>query len=199
VSRTVSLREKALPVISPHGADPSAVHHKEYAALIQRLFQGRAVVAVMGVSSSEGVTGICEEIASELADLGRRVVVVSVQILLHSSPLAVPNESSFTQGPARNVWYWPSFGGQQVEFFKSRATAGPDNWLDSLRRNFDAVLLDCPSLDTAPGSASIAALAEATVLVVEAAKTPKRELIRTQRALQLSFVKLAGCILTHAK
>lgn len=195
MSRTVSFREKTLPVISAHGADTSAVHHK-YGALIQRLFQGRNVVAIMGASSSEGVAAICEEVASELADLGRRVVVVSVQTLLHSSPLAVPNESTFTQGRALNVWHWPSFAGQQVEFFKSHA--GPDNWLDSLRRNFDSVLLDCAPLDT-PGSASIAALAEATVLVVEAAKTPKRELIRTQRALQLSFVKLAGCILTNAK
>ena len=96
------------------------------------------------------------------------------------------------------MWHWPSRPGQQNEFFNFRAPAGPGNWLDSLRGNFDSVLLDCPALEKAPGGVAVGAMAEAAVLAVEA-HTPRIQVLRDQRALQLSGVKLAGCILVNAK
>jgi hypothetical protein len=97
------------------------------------------------------------------------------------------------------VYLWPPPAAQQSEFFNPRTPGAPENWLDSLRLNFDSVLLDCPSVETAPGSAAIAAMAGATVLAVDAAGTSKRQILLDQRVLQLSGVKLAGCIFINAK
>ena len=176
-----------------------AAHPGEYTELIQRLFCGSSVVAIIGAGSGEGVAGVCEGIASELSRLGRRVVLVSVQRLLPMNPITLPDETAFMPGSARNVWLWPSPAGQQIEFFKPRLPAGGENWLDSLRRNFDSVLLDCPDVEAAPLGVAIAARADAAVLAVEAERTPKNQILRDQRALELSGVKLAGCILIDAR
>jgi Mrp family chromosome partitioning ATPase len=68
-----------------------------------------------------------------------------------------------------------------------------------LRRDFDAVLLECPPVETAPAAAAIAAMADATVLVIEACRTTKQQIQRDQQALQLRGVKLAGCILMRRR
>ena len=167
----------------------------EYTQLIQRLFQGPSVVAIIGAGSGGGVTGICEAVATELSRQGRRVVLVSVQRLLPMNPITLPDETAFVAGPARNVWIWPSSAGEQIEFFKPPLPVGAENWLDALRRKFDSVLLDCPAVETAPLGVAIAARADAAVLAVEAARTPKNHILRDQRSLELSGVKVAGCIL----
>ena len=182
---------------SPEAQPP--VCPSEYAALIQRLFETACVVAVIGAGSGHGVTGICEGIASELSRLGRRVALVSVSALLQANPKALSNETTSLRGVGRNVRLWPSNAGQQIEFFKSRFPVEAKNWLEALREDFDAVLLDCPALETAPGGAAIAAMAEAAVLAVDATHTPKHQILLDQRILLLNGVKLAGCILIHAK
>lgn len=176
----------------------STVRPNDYRQLIQRLFHGPAVVAMIGMGSGEGFTGICEDIALELSGSGRRVVLVSVHALLNSTPLALPDETVFAPGAARNVWLWPPHAGQKTERLRSAILKAPNNWLGSLRANFDAVLLRCPSLESAPGGAAIAAMADAAVLAVES-RSPKQQIQRDQRALQLSGVKLAGCILIDAR
>jgi len=200
MSRNFAVLGKSSERISaPAAADSPAVqpaqHPGEYSQLIQRLFQDSSVVAIIGAGPADSVTGICETIASELSRLGKRVVLVSVQRLLPMNPITLPDETTFMPGPARNVWIWPSPMGQQIEFFKPRLPQGAENWLDALRRNFDSVLLDCPAVETAPLGVAIAARADAAVLAVEAARTPKSQILRDQRSLELSGVKLAGCIL----
>jgi len=189
-----------LPVSAGDCQDPqSPVPPNDYTELIQRLFHSSSVVAIFNSGSGTGITGICEEIASELSRMGKRVVLVSVHVLLHSSLIALPDETAFIPGPVRNVWFWPSSVGRQIELFESRTPTAPEKWLDSLRRNFDLVLLDCPALETEPGGAAIGAMAEAAVLAVKAAHTPKHQILRDQRTLQLSGVKIAGYIMMNAK
>jgi Mrp family chromosome partitioning ATPase len=204
MSRYFAVLNRPLPLdppVSPEAPpEPQpSLRRNEYTELIQRLFHSPSVVAVIGTGSGEGVGRICEEIALELSLLDKRVVVVSVNALLHSSPLALPDETAFIQGPARNVWLWPAPVGSHLEFFKSRNPAAPENWLDSVRRSFDTVLLDCPAVQTAPGGAAISALADSAVLAVDAARTSKHQILNDQRALQLSGVKLAGCIMIKTK
>lgn len=172
----------------------------EYLELIRRHFHTRSAVAIVAVGSGQGAGDVCENIAAELAAFGNRVVIVSVDALLRMNPVAAPEESGCTPGRTPNVWLWPSAAGGQVEFFKSRGPADPaGNWLDSLRPNFDSVLLDCPATETAPAAAELAAMADAAMLVVEAGRTTRQQIQRDQRALQLRGVKLAGCILMRRR
>jgi len=176
--------------------DPRAgANAAEFGELVRRLLPGAEVVAVISSGPADDATAICEGIAAEFSRAGKRVVLVSVDKLLPMDIVTLPDENAFMPGPSRNIWLWPSPVGQQIEFFKPRAQLGAENWLDLLRRNFDFVVLDCPSPQTAPLSAAIAARADAAVLAVEAGRTRKDEIVRAQRSLQLSGVKLVGCLL----
>ena len=157
----------------------------EYLELIRRHFHPHSSVAILPAGPSP--TGsVCEDIASELAAAGNRVVIVLGNALLQTT--AAPEESACTPSRTPNVWFWPSAAGAHIEFFNSGIPADPaGHWLDTLRETFDSVLLDCPSVE-------LAAMANAAVLVVEAGRTTKQQIRRDQRALQMSGVKLAGCI-----
>ena len=170
----------------------------EYLDLIRTLFQSRAVVAVVDSGSGARAPEACRGIAAELAASGNRVVIVQVASLLRMSQF--PDARACLPGRAPNVSLWPGTAGAPVEFFQSPASAPSDgNWLASLRRDFDAVLLECPPVETAPAAAAIAAMADAAVLVIEACRTTKQQIQRDQQALQLRGVKLAGCILMRRR
>jgi hypothetical protein len=185
------LRKATQPLAEPEPAS------REYGGLILRLFQSRAAVAVIGVGLDKGVVGVCEGIAIELAELGKRVVVVPVDGLLRMNPITVPGETALMSRIARNVWLWPSPLGKPIEFLNAAESkpTGAESWLDALRRNFDSVLLECPAVDSAFGVTEVAAMADAVVLVVEAGRSSKQQILHDQRALELQGAKLAGGIM----
>jgi hypothetical protein len=167
----------------------------EYRHLIRRLFAIPSVVAIGGSGPGDDVRKVCDGIAAELAACGKRVVVVPVATALAVNPMEIPDETAFVPGSAPNTWVWPPSNGNQIEFFKYREPVDQESWVGALRRDFDAVLLDCPALGTTPGVGDVMALADAAVLVVEDGRTSKRQLQRDQRALELRGAKLTGCIL----
>jgi len=176
----------------------SALPSPEYRELIQHLFHGPTAVAIVGGNfgaSTENVSAIVESLAAELGVFGKRVVIVPVNKLLRMNPITAPNETAFAPTHAPRVWLWPSPASQKIEFFKSRESDDRSNWLDSLRRNFDCVLLDCPHIDEAPGVTEVGAMADAAVLVVETGLTSKHQIQQDQRALQLRGARVAGSIL----
>ena len=212
MSRNFEVLGKAAPEISlasrpgkPLMAEPVS-SSGEYGELIGRLFSSPAAVAIIGghraaneSGRAERVAGIVGDLARELAVTGKRIIIVDVRALFRLNPIAAPNETDFVSGDTPNVWLWPAPGSQKIEFFKSREAPGVGNWLDSLRRRFDCVLLDCPAVEGEPGVAEVAAMADASVLVVEAGTTPKQQIQQEQRALQLKGAKVAGCILVRRR
>jgi len=184
------LERQASQTTSPALAE-AVPHSGEYLNLIRRLFQSHSVVAVVDSGSGSRGPEACRGIAAELAASGNRVVIVQVDALLRTSQL--PDLTDCLPGRVPNVSLWPSTVGAPVEFFQSPAPPA-GNWLGSLRRAFDAVLLDCP-----PAATAIAAMADSTVLVVEAGRPSKQQIQRDQQALQLRGVKLAGCILMRRR
>lgn len=179
----------------------------EYSDLIRELFIRPAAVAFVGSHSlagnrggkSEGPCGIAGNLAAELAMPGRRVVVVAVNMLLNMNPITVPQEGDFMPTSTPNIWIWPGSSGQKIEYLKSRETAGPGTWLDSLRRSFDSVLLDCPEVGVAPGVIELAVMADTTVLIAEAGRTSKQQIQQDHRALQLRGARVAGSILVQRR
>jgi len=163
-----------------------------YSDLIARFFQTPAAVAIV----SRGDARICEDIAGELAAAGKRVIIVSVATLLRLNPVPVPHPPAYLPGRRENIWLWPAPDGAKLTFFKSRDDSDPVKWLEALRLNFEAVLLDCPAPGTTPGSAEIAALADAAILIAEAGVTTKLEIRQDCQLLRSKGVKLAGSILT---
>lgn len=166
----------------------------DYVDLVRRLFQGHSVVAVLDSGSRHRGPEACRGIAAEIAAARKTVVIVEVRALPRMRQL--PHTTQCVPGQAPNISVWPPGAGAAVEFFPSTAPPDPSgNWLDSLRGNFDAVVLDCPAASTGSATAEIAAMADSAVLVVEAGRTTKQEIARDQRMLRMRGVKLAGCVL----
>jgi len=172
-----------------------------YADLIGSLFASPSVVAFFGVGSGEVVTQACEDIAAELSTMDRRAIVVSVEALLNSNPIVALDQASWIASPAKSgaqnrYWTWPTRVGHEGEPFGSASgREKQETWLEALRRDFDAILLDCHPLQTTPGGGAIGAIAESAVLVVDGPKASRNEILRDQWALEVMGVKLAGCIL----
>jgi hypothetical protein len=196
MSKNALILEKAAP--QPPSLLEAVPTSGEYLDLIRSLMQGRSVVAVVDSGSGCRAPEACRGIAAELAASGKRVVIVQVASLLRMSQF--PDAAACLSGRVPNVFLWP--GNASVEFFQSPGpTLEPSagSWLGGLRRDFDAVLLECPPFETAPAAASIAAMADAAVLLVEAGQTSKQSIQRDQQSLQLRGVKLAGCILMRRR
>jgi hypothetical protein len=170
----------------------------EYVELIRRLFHGPAAVAVVGGQigiRAGSVSQIAQDLAERLSASGKRVVVVPIGDLLGTNLMSTPEEPASIPGSDPRIWVWPAPGGQKIEFFKSRECDDRVNWLDSLRRNFDSVLLDCPNVEDAPGVSEVAAMADAAVLVAQAGATSRQQVQQDCRALQLRGARVVGCIL----
>jgi Mrp family chromosome partitioning ATPase len=169
----------------------------EYAELIRRLFHSPTAVAVVGADPAETVSEICLSIAAQLAASNRRVLVVSVEMILRANPISVPDIAGFTPA-APNVWTWQSSAGPKLEIFKSEVSTEAI-WLSALRPKFDFILLDCSSVQVEAEVAQVAAVADATVLVVHESYTEKLRIRSVQRALQFSGATLAGSILVRQR
>lgn len=184
---------------SPSPVELKAVPRaSEYSGLVRSLFPNQKVVALIDAGSGTRAPEACRGIAAELAASGNRVVIVQVNALLRMSQ--IPDLTACAPGQAPNVFRWPCTVSAPVEFFPSTASRPltkdwTTDWLGSLRRDSDAVLLECPSLATAADAATIAAMAEAAVLVVDAGRTTKQQIQLDQQSLKLRGVKLSGCIL----
>jgi len=205
MSRNFAVLSKALPtalhpdVESP--PQPPAAPEGEFAAVIRLLFPAPAAVAIVGASDSgsdpesPAADRIAHGLADELAASGKRVVLVPVKNLLLMNPIGIPDPADFVPGSTPYVWVWPPPESQKIEFFRpagsSRETGGVENWLDALRRDFDAVILDCPGVTEA------AAMADAAVLAVHAGRTSAEQLRQCQQALQLRGARVVGCILVQ--
>jgi hypothetical protein len=172
----------------------------EYAELVRQLFYRRTAVAVVSSGFSVEVGNCCESIASELAAAGKSVVVVLVDSLLRSDSLRPYEEAVFATGKTPNVWVWLWAAGMKAGFpMENMVPLTSENWLTELRRNFDAVLLDCSAVESVLGVTAVAAMADAAVLAVEAGRTSKHQIQRDQRVLQMGGVKLAACILIRRR
>lgn len=196
MSRNSLILERAASKNTAPAPMDAVPHSGEYLDLVRRLFPSHSVVAIVDSGSGSRGPEACRGIAAELAASGNRVVIVNVASLLRTNQL--PGATACLPGRVPNVFLWPSSVGAGVDFFQFPAPSAGD-WLGSLRRAFDSVLLECPSVESAPAAAAIAAMAESAVLVVEACRTTRQQIQRDQQALQLRGVALAGCILMRRR
>ena len=177
---------------APHASESTP--SRGYAELIRRLFQSPAAVAVVGAIPGEDVSGICADLAKELATSGRRVLVASVEKLLRMRPIPVPDPAEFLPGEIPNVWSWRTSPPPELEIFRSQVPP-EGKWLDTLRRSFDSVVLDCSAVSAESEAAEVAALADAAVLIVEAGRTDKQRIKDLQQTLELRGARVAGIVL----
>lgn len=181
---------------APQEVATSVTHAGVYLFLIQRLFQTPAVVSILSGVTSSPSPNVCQDLAAELAGFGKRVLIVPDSTLAAIEPGTVPDESAFSQGKLPSIYVWSSPTKYKIDFYKPRTE--PGNWMVSLRRNFDAVLLDWNGATAGRNTNEFLTQSDAAVLVVEAGIS-KTLLAQEQQALLVKGAKLAGSILIQRR
>ncbi len=197
MSRNALILNKRASEAAGAGQLRSASRSGRYVELTRRVFRGHSVLAVVGANPGCHSGEVCQWIADDLAGSGYRVVIVDVDSLLQAN--SVPDPQAYTPGRTPNICTWPP-AADRVEFFASQsdALAGSD-WLASLRRDFDAVLLDFRVIPASARATALARLADTAVLITEAGSTTRQQVRRAQRELELQSIHLAGCILMQRR
>jgi Mrp family chromosome partitioning ATPase len=71
------------------------------------------------------------------------------------------------------------------------------SYFDQLRREYRYVLIDCPSLKDSHDAVTLAPLVDGVVLVVEANRTQKDQLLYAERIIEAAHGRLLGHILNR--
>jgi capsular exopolysaccharide synthesis family protein len=71
--------------------------------------------------------------------------------------------------------------------------------IDELKRRFDIIIFDTPPVLSLPDTPLLSQLVDGVLLVVQAERTQKKDVINAQRALEQSHAKLLGFALTNVK
>jgi Mrp family chromosome partitioning ATPase len=174
-------RELASPA-GPAAAEQSPAHH--YAELSVRLFDisARAVVVFFAVNRGEGVTHTVRQLATELNRAGKRVIVLDGAL----QPVIVlgPKPGFFSRDwPPRSSW----------------EPAPASEVLADVRRYFDCVLIDCPSLESSLDVLRIAPASDGVVIVVEAGRTSREQLARASQVVREAKGTLLGFVLNKRR
>jgi hypothetical protein len=150
---------------------------------------------VISVTSPQPDAGV-SQITHALADALRRgedecAIAVQCRRLRHgeaelASPLEGPGLSS------QNLWNVAS-GGRQGGWHSTQTNLA--RALDELRRQYRYVLIDCASMKETQDAVRLASLVDGIVLVIEANRTQKEQILHAERTLESARGKILGYVL----
>jgi Mrp family chromosome partitioning ATPase len=150
--------------------------------------QGFAI-ALTSPHSGAGVSRITRSLADTLGQAADQFsIAVNGRSLIQGD--FEPGEENTSQRPAKDLW--------QIE--KAR-----ENWrgtqanvaraLEKLRRKYRYVLIDCASIKDAPDAVRLAPLVDGIVLVVEANRTQKEQILYAERTIESAKGRIMGHVL----
>jgi hypothetical protein len=96
------------------------------------------------------------------------------------------NKKALSRSPGR-IWVDP-FSPDDLEIT-----------LRALNKSFGYVLVDCPSLSVSPEALILAPMVDGILLVIEADKTTKRQILRARKSIEMSGGKILGFVLNKRK
>ena len=181
-----------------------------YQGLVYNIFQlprdsqHGAAIAVTSPTRGTGTSYLVRALANELGSHpSYRILRVDLGVLartLHSAEQALElvtateQPSIFTIGDpiassplSRSASFWHASAEHRREC------------VDLLRENFQYILFDCPALRESGDTLGIAALVDGLLLIVEADKTTKAEILQAERQIEGAGGRLYGSILNKRK
>lgn len=164
------------------------------------------VFAFTSANSGEGVTHTISALLAGLArDARTRTLLVDSR---HLRNLTLPPSS------LRSLWrpLWHSVDAPVWKLVDPAQTdgvmQGPKSWdssweyrrdtLDQLRRSFDYILIDCPALREASDILSLAPFADGIILVIEADRTRKEQVVNAEKSINFARGSCLGTSSTSA-
>jgi hypothetical protein len=169
--------------------------------------QGGLVVAFTSANPGEGVTHTIQALLDGLTHNGNsRSLLVRSE---HLRSLTVPPADlprlcrPLTRDAEPSVYELMDEGSGSGA--KPGAGAGTGSWLgsweyrrdalDQFRAYFDYVLIDCPALKQSNDILSVAPFADGVILIVEAGRTRKEQVLHAEKSIEFARGRLLGHIL----
>jgi hypothetical protein len=185
----------------------------------QRFREG-AAIAFTSASVGEGVSHVTQLFAVEMArHTGRRTLVINAERLQQlgvDDYLQMPWNCHPTN--VDNLWMLPAkksrrkngARGEEISqlpkrSFLMRVTKEQEeidtglNSVDALRVSFDNILIDCRPVSTSPDAAVLASSVDGIVVVVEAGRARRDEILNAQRVVKLSGGNFLGFVLNKRR
>jgi Mrp family chromosome partitioning ATPase len=181
--------------------------------------RGGAALAFTSAAAGEGVTHVTQLFAVEMArHTGRNTLVIAadrLQTLHVNDYMQMPWNCQSTT--IENLWMLPSKssvnrgaqGGHDQELPKRsqlvRITKHEDetdaglNSVDALRVSFDNILIDCGPLHDSSDAAVLASSVDGVVIVVEAGRSRRDQIVNAQRTIEQAGGKFLGFVLNKRR
>ena len=215
--------EPMLPVKAP-AANPGRRHNLQL--LLANLkntaqgLRGGAAIAFTSASGNEGVSHVTQLFAVEMARYtGRRTLVISaerLQTLGVEDYMQMPWNCHPTN--VENLWMLPANRSRRVngnghaddqELPKrshlmrigkqeEEVDTGLDS-VDALRVSFDNILIDCGPLHESSDAAVLASNVDGVVIVVEAGRSRRDQIVNAQRTIEQAGGKFLGFVLNKRR
>ncbi|HET7883182.1 MAG TPA: AAA family ATPase [Acetobacteraceae bacterium] len=165
------------------------------------------IVAITAASAQEGKTTVTRTLARLAAMNGERVIVVDCDLRHTASSKRTPSLLDFLRNKAQLadiIRKDPTTGTDSIPGGKWEAnalgllmSAAMAQLLQTLRQDYDLVLLDTPPAEPITDARIVAGLAEATVLCVRWRSTSSRVAQRTLERLEEAHANVVGVALTR--
>lgn len=164
-----------------------------------------SVVAFTAAHPGAGVSHVVNFFAEKLAaQTGKRTVVLDAPRLQDLRVADFMNLSRFTPASVPNLWLLseePSNGSSSRE--PRNSMRDEFEWglepLQALSANFSYSLIDCPSIDASYDVEMLAPDVDGVVLVVEADRTKRDQILRARRTIEMANGKVMALVLNKRK
>lgn len=208
---------------SPRGGlDPIAVRDESFRILRSNVLVALSelanpIVVVTSTQAGEGKTATCATLARSLAESGKRVVLVDVDLRKPDAHRLVNAHNEvgvvdvltrradladclqfISVGDGRGM-YFLAAGSRAENPTELLGTAQTADLLDLLAAQADVVLLDTPPVLPVADTLVIGRLAAGAILVVEAGRTPVPSVLQTKGALTRNQTRLLGVVLNRCE
>ena len=172
---------------------------------------------VIGVTSSmrgEGKSTTAVNLSYVFAEKGSKVLLIDADLRIPSIAKKLDIESTpgladLLRGKSTHIaglkqhlldnWYVLPSGDIPPNPSELLGSNRMKNILDQLREMFDYIIIDLPPVNIVSDAVSISSLISGMIVVIREEYTEKKELERCFRQLNLSNVKILGCVMNEAK
>ena len=150
-------------------------------------------IALTSPTPGAGVSHITRVLIDSLSK-GRGGIAISVDCWhLQHNHSSTDAAIRARQKPINGVWQLEESKAFQQNWHSIQENVAAS--LDQLRREFSYVLIDCASLKDSPDALRIAPLVDGVVLVIEANRKQRQQIVHAERSIELARGRILGHVL----
>jgi Mrp family chromosome partitioning ATPase len=156
--------------------------------------EGGFVVAITSPTPGSGVSHITRALADSLRKGGDQVAISLDCWHLEHDRWDTTDSGSITRQKAVNT-FWEPRGSEGFlhNWYSVQQTVAAS--VNKLRSKYRYILIDCPSLKETPDALRLAPLVDGIVLVIEANRTQKEQILYAERTLERAKGRILGHVL----